>query len=240
MTPPRALLLDLDNTAYAYAPCHEAGLFTSQHAAADLHAEWHEATRFRADYNAARREAKAGVAGTAAEHCRLLYFKTMVERSFGRTVLSVTLTLHAAYWRGYFAAMVRSPGSAELLADLREAGVRLAWVTNFTTERQMLKLQTLGLADAADFLVTSEEVGADKPDPRSVRRALDRLAVAPSEAWLVGDGIRDDADAATAVGIPFVWFRRESGSPPPAAMATVSDWLQLRVLLDEHYPGLRR
>lgn len=240
MIPPKALLLDLDNTAYAYAPCHEAGLAECQHAAADLHAAWRDAACFLADYHAARRAAKVGVEGTAAEHCRLLYFKALVERTFGRTKQYAAQTLHAAYWRGYEAAMVRSPGCGELLADLGAVGVRLAWVTNFTTERQMLKLQTIGLADVADFLVTSEEVGADKPDPRCVRRALDRLEVAPSQAWMIGDGIREDAEAAAAVGMPFVWFRRDTGTAPSNAFATVSDWLQLRVLIDAHLPGLDR
>ena len=87
--------------------------------------------------------------------------------------------------------------------------MRLAWVTNFTTERQVHKLIALGLADAADFLVTSEEVGADKPDPRIVRRALELLGVVPDDAMLVGDNEVEDGGAAAAAGVRFVHFRPE-------------------------------
>ncbi|MFO0810367.1 MAG: HAD-IA family hydrolase [Gemmataceae bacterium] len=195
MPPPRAILFDLDNTAYAYAPCHAAGLAASGVSAAD--------------YETARAAVKRLVAGTAAEHSRLLYFKTITEQSHGCSKLRTALTLHDAYWRGYFAAMTLRPGCAELLTDLRHAGVRLAWVTNFTTERQIHKLIALGLDEAAEYLVTSEEAGADKPDPRVVGRALALLGVTAEDAVLVGDNEIEDGGAARAAGVPFVWFHPE-------------------------------
>ena len=232
MTAPRALLLDLDNTAYAYAPCHAAGLAAAQAVAAALAPAWGDAARFAADYAAARAAVKPHVAGTAAEHSRLLYFKALIERAQGRTLTDETLRLHAAYWDGYCAALRPEPGCARLLGALRGAGVRLAWVTNFTAAEQFRKLAALGLAGAADWLVTSEEAGADKPDPRPVRLALARLGVGPAEAWLVGDGVVEDGGAAAACGVPFVWIRRGDGPTPANAAAVVSHWAELREVWD--------
>jgi nicotinate-nucleotide--dimethylbenzimidazole phosphoribosyltransferase len=63
-------------------------------------------------------------------------------------------------------------------------------------------LARIGLDDLLEVVVTSCDVGAAKPDPAPITRALERLAVAPARALYVGD--RDvDRDAATAAGVSF-------------------------------------
>ena len=239
MQPPAAVLLDIDNTVYAYAPCLAAGLSAAHAAARQLDPRWQDLDDFVRDYDQARRAVKAHTAGQAAEHCRLLYFKRMFEAAHGASRLAATCLLHDAYWRGYFAAMQLDPGCAGLLAAWRAAGVRLAWVSDFTTERQFLKLQALGLEESADFLLTSEEAGAEKPNPRIVELALQRLDVAPAQAWLVGDSIARDVAAAQACGLMPVWFNRQpdapSGSPPPDLV--VEDWHALRALWKQALGG---
>jgi putative hydrolase of the HAD superfamily len=234
MIPLRALLLDLDNTVYAYAPCHDAGLRAAQPVAASLDPLWQDEARFRRDYDQARRTLKQQIGNVAAAHCRLLYFKTMLDRHWGRAALAATRQLHDAYWQGYFAVMRREPGCAELLHELRARGIRMAWVTNFTTERQFLKLRALDLEDTADFLITSEEAGAEKPRPETLTLALSRLQVAPADACLVGDGLGEDLGAAAAAGVTFVWYQRDERPPttPPPTYA-VRDWPDLRKLLLE-------
>lgn len=232
---PTAVLFDLDNTVYAYDPCHRAGLQETHALARAMHPSFESFDQFEANYRAARERAKIPVLGQAAEHCRLLYFKTMVEIAFGRTRHGETLRLHEAYWQGYSVPMVREPGSLELLGRLRDAGVPTAWVTNFTTERQFLKLVRLGLADAADFLVTSEEVGVDKPAPAGIRRALEAMRLpATRDVVLVGDSLREDGGAAAAAGVTFVWYRREPVPDPGAILpaAIVDSWPQLGELLE--------
>jgi putative hydrolase of the HAD superfamily len=139
--------------------------------------------------------------------------------------------LHEAYWSGYFGAMKVDDGCAALLRDWRTAGVRLAWVSNFTTERQILKLEALGLAAAADALVTSEEAGAEKPDPRVIDLALARLSAQAEHTWLVGDSAKDDVAGALARGLTPIWLRREGETGGAAgAAAVVDDWAGLRRL----------
>jgi HAD superfamily hydrolase (TIGR01549 family) len=231
MTIPRAVLLDLDNTVYAYQPCHAAGLLAASRLGAELSTVWSDTRRFERDYAAARQSVKEWTGPRAARHCRLLYFKVMIEGQSGRTEIDTTRRLHEAYWQGYFSAMVLDPGCLDMLRDLRSRAVRLAWVSNFTTERQMLKLLALGLERAADFLLTSEEAGAEKPDFALLDLALARLHVAPGEAWLIGDDFYDDVGAARARGLTAVWLRREEGEPAPgSADIVVRDWHELRDL----------
>jgi putative hydrolase of the HAD superfamily len=194
-------------------------------------ARWGVGETFEADYASARQAVKARTAGQAATHSRLLYFLEMLAAGLGRTDLRAAQRLHEAYWAGYFSGMRLDAGCAALLRDWQAAGVRLAWVSNFTTERQILKLEALGLAEAAEALVTSEEAGAEKPDPRVLELALARLGVGPGHAWLVGDDARDDVGAARARGLAAIWYRREAGaSGGEGADAVVADWEALRRL----------
>lgn len=231
---PTAVLFDLDNTVYAYEPCHRAGLEAAHTAARGMHSSFESFTQFESHYRAARERAKIPVRGQAAEHCRLLYFKTMIEIAFGRTRHVETLRLHDAYWEGYSARMVRESGSLEILGKLRDAGVPTAWVTNFTTERQFRKLVRLGLADAADYLFTSEEVGVEKPAPAGIRHALEVMRLpATREVVLVGDCLKEDGGAAAAASVTFVWYRREpiQHSEPVPSVTSVHSWPQLGELL---------
>jgi putative hydrolase of the HAD superfamily len=157
----------------------------------------------------------------------------MVEAQLGRTDIEATRGLHEAYWQGYFSKMKPDAGCIELLTDLRASRVRVALVSNYTTERQMLKMRALGLERVTDVLITSEEVGTEKPSPAALEYALARLRVRSGEAWMVGDNLKEDIGAARVLGLTAVWFQRseceDAGEVPDFI---VSDWFELRELLD--------
>ena len=232
MKSPQAVIVDLDNTVYPYQPCHEAGLLHAWTSAATLDRCWKVKAEFSRDYAQARRAVKSRTGGQAAEHSRLLYFKDMVEARWGRTDAEAVLELREAYWGGYESQMTPDPGCAEYLDDLRKRGVSLAWVTNNTTERQLSKLRRLGLEGAADFLITSEEAGAEKPDPAPLDLALSKLGSRPEETWMIGDSLTEDIAAARTRNLTAVWFRRHGASEEgPVPVLIVGDWFELREVL---------
>ena len=205
---PTVILLDIDNTVYAYAPCHEAGLKAAFHASGDI-----DEAEFRDDYSEAREQAKHAIADTGAAHCRLLYFKRLLENRRGRTALTETLALYKAYWDGYHAAMQLDPGVRECLLRWQHDGIPTAWITDFTTERQLRKLQTLGIESLVTYLFTAEEVGAVKPNPRGVDEALARFGIAPGpDIWFIGDDTKRDRGVAEARGLTFLWRDRDDAA----------------------------
>jgi putative hydrolase of the HAD superfamily len=225
---PKVVLLDIDNTVYDYHLCHEAALNSACAVAASIDESWGDPKVFKALYSAARKAAKARLGNQAAAHSRLLYFKRMLEERFGGTDIPNSLKLDEAYWQGYFDAMALDPGCRECLKFLKECGVRLAWISNFTTELQMVKLRRIGLEDAVQYLFTSEEVGADKPDPAVVDLALSTLGAAAEDAWLIGDDIENDVALAKIRNMTSVRLRRnENEAHADDADFVADDWFEI-------------
>jgi HAD superfamily hydrolase (TIGR01509 family) len=92
-------------------------------------------------------------------------------------------------------------GVPKALATLRAAGLALACVTNWDVGIAE-QLERAGLSNSLDVIVSSAEVGAEKPDPRVFREALARLRVLPERALHVGDADEDSAGA-QAAGLTF-------------------------------------
>jgi len=115
-------------------------------------------------------------------------------------------------------------GALELMTLLR-ARLRVAVVTNNTVAEQTEKLATFGFAPMVDALVTSEEIGAAKPDPRIFRAALERLSCDAHEAVMIGDAWHHDIVGATGAGIRALWLNRNALPHPDSSVA-----MQIRAL----------
>ena len=67
------------------------------------------------------------------------------------------------------------PGVVELLYDLRKYEIPIAIVTDLTSNIQMRKMTYFHFEETFDAFVTSEEVGADKPDKRNFELVLKEI-----------------------------------------------------------------
>lgn len=100
-------------------------------------------------------------------------------------------------------AMVFEPaeGAVAALDALRAAGLVLACVANWDVSLHE-QLARLGVHDRFACVLTSAEAGAEKPDPRVFRLALERLGVPAARALHIGDD-RVDEEGASAAGLAF-------------------------------------
>ena len=89
------------------------------------------------------------------------------------------------------------PGARAACAALRDAGLSLAVVSNWDIGLHE-HLERLGLDAAVDSVVTSAEVGAQKPAPDVFLAALARLEAKAERAVHVGDDPADEAGALAA------------------------------------------
>lgn len=98
------------------------------------------------------------------------------------------------------------PEVPDLLAAWRQQGLRLAVVSNFDRRLHGL-LGSLGLRPWFDQVIVSSEVGAAKPSPLPLQRAMQALDLQPHEVWHVGDQ-PEDAEGAFRAGVPCLLLKR--------------------------------
>ena len=96
-------------------------------------------------------------------------------------------------------------GALAALERLRGRGVRLALLTNGSTEKQWEKIRRFGLAGFFDHIQVEGDLGFGKPEARAFRYALSAVDVRPEETWMVGDNLLADIDGAQRAGIFAVW-----------------------------------
>ncbi|XP_015895083.3 uncharacterized protein LOC107428988 isoform X1 [Ziziphus jujuba] len=91
-------------------------------------------------------------------------------------------------------------GAYETMILLKDAGVKLAIVSNFDTRLRKL-LKDLHVLDLFDAVIVSSEVGYEKPDAKIFKAALDQIGVEAGKAMHVGDDQKADKVGANAIGI---------------------------------------
>ncbi|HJX07107.1 MAG TPA: HAD-IA family hydrolase [Actinomycetota bacterium] len=98
------------------------------------------------------------------------------------------------------------------LDELETGGLVLAIVSNFEAWLEDL-LGTLGVRNRFGVRVISGREGMEKPDPRIFELALERLALAASDAMYVGDNPEFDVAPTAALGMTPVLIDRRDRYP---------------------------
>lgn len=202
----KAILFDLDNTLYDYDAPHEKALkavFKEFKKYIDLPYK-----KFIKLYFLSREEIQRELSGTASSHNRILYFQRLIEKTKNTVDPKIILKLYNTYWDTLLKNMIISKESIRTLKELKRRGMRIAVVSDLTTEIQLKKLSKLKLSGLVDVLVTSEEAGSDKPHAIMFLLALNKLRVTPTEAMMVGDNTIADIEGANFVGLDTILLKK--------------------------------
>ncbi|RMH04875.1 MAG: HAD family hydrolase [Planctomycetota bacterium] len=108
------------------------------------------------------------------------------------------------------------------LAGLAELGLTLGVVSNWS-ERLPVLLEGLGLADRFNFVITSAELKAEKPDRAIFERALFRAGVPAGEALHVGDHLERDVRGALGAGLRAALLDRTCTAAAPDGVPVLPD-----------------
>jgi len=93
------------------------------------------------------------------------------------------------------------PGALEMVKEV-SAHMPVAIVTNGIKQIQHARFDRSPISQYTKALVISHEEGVDKPDPRLLCIALERLGgIAPEDALMVGDSLTSDVKAANNAGM---------------------------------------
>lgn len=158
------------------------------------------------------------------------HLRGSVEREVERSGLDPALVDEAVERAGSLSPW---PDAAPALDLLRDAGVRIAALTNSGADAGRGTLEAAGLVDRFDLVLGVETVGAFKPDPRTYAHALDRLGAAARDVVLVATH-GWDVDGAASAGLRTGWISRtETALSPvvPAPDFRAADLLEMARLL---------
>ena len=112
--------------------------------------------------------------------------------------------------------------------ELRESGIRLAFLSNFTPRMLESNIRSSGLEGMFEQVLSTDRVSTYKPDPKAYQLAVDTLKLKREEiAFAAFAGW--DAAGAKSFGYPTFWNNRlrqpleELGVKPDAIGETLAD-----------------
>jgi putative hydrolase of the HAD superfamily len=222
---PKAVLFDLDDTLIrAYAQPSEAWtrllhVFTTDLEAADAAAIervrvavmdasrdfWTDQTtaaRWRLDIPQARRLAvRQGLAGLGKS-----------DEALADRIADAFTEMRRNEYRLY-------PDAHATVDALRDAGVKLALVTNGSSDMQRYKIERFDLGHRFHHIQIEGEFGQGKPELAVYRHALQQLGCEACEAWMVGDNYEWEVVAPQKLGMCGIWYDPHDAGVPAHATA---------------------
>lgn len=115
---------------------------------------------------------------------------------------AATLTAAQQLFSAYYAEIVTEsrpyPGVAAGLQAMKDAGYRLACVTNKPEKFSLPLLAASNLLPYFELVVSGDTLSKKKPDPAQILYSCDQFGVAVKDVVLVGDSITDIAAARSA------------------------------------------
>jgi putative hydrolase of the HAD superfamily len=106
----------------------------------------------------------------------------------------------------YFEALHPNQPMIELMRELKEAGKRMAVLTNNVREWEPVWRPMLPVDEIFETVVDSGFVGCRKPEPRIYEMTLERLGL-PAEVCLFVDDLLPNVEGARRAGMVAVHFR---------------------------------
>ncbi len=207
--PPRAVTIDLDDTVFAQQ-AYLDGAWRAVAAAAGRRGLPEQALRAALTQIAAEGSDRGGIIDRALARCGVR----------ARPALVADLV---SVFRGFRpAGLPAYPGVPERLRELRQH-VPVGCITDGDPSIQRAKIDALGLGQAFDTIMVSDEIGRQfrKPHAAPFLAALGALGVAPGDAIHIGDRPEEDIAGPHRRGMRAIRVHTgeyadvADGSPPP-------------------------
>lgn len=198
------ILLDLDNTLYPYHVNNKRAMARCIEICREEYGI--SLDKFESAYSESRDIVHKMLRGQGASHSRLLYFHKFAEIIYSVSKPSFASRMEDVYWDEFLQGMDYYEGAEDFLIKAVKQGVGICIVTDLTTGIQFRKWEKLGLGRYANYIVSSEEAGIEKPEARIFELALSKLGLKASEVIMIGDSQDKDIKGAERLGIKSYWL----------------------------------
>ncbi len=203
----KLVIFDLDGTVYDYKYCNEiAERKVYAYMADAFNMSEIDASNV---YVRARTVTKAQTGNVASSHNRMLYMQHVCE-IIGVNPIIYARKLYHIYWDSMLENMVINDNVYRAMNWLKQKKMKIAILSDLTAYIQFCKLEKLEIGNYIDCVVTSEEVGKEKPDLIMFETALSKCMCRASESIMVGDSYDRDIAGAIACGCKAILYRKDT------------------------------
>lgn len=181
------IIFDLDNTFYEYENCHDQALvevFKNQ----KIYDNFDE---FMKNYESAKNLIQNRLFSSPSKHSKLLYFKQLFEN---KKSLQTIVELENIYWDTFIRNAEIDNKVLSLLKEIKLKNFKFILFTNQNTKIQLKKIANWNL-DFFDKIITSEEVGYEKPQQEFFSYAKEvtiNYHKDKGEIYAIGDDFKND------------------------------------------------
>lgn len=134
-------------------------------------------------------------------------FDKILKSKLGHIDYKILASGILAYRRSKSGTMTLYPRVNQTLMELMKMGIKLTVLSDAPKMEVWLRIVSLGLHHYFDEIITSEDFGVKKPDPKPFKKALEVLGTKPEETFMIGDWPDRDVKGAKAAGIRAVWAK---------------------------------
>ena len=153
--------------------------------------QYDEWSLFSENYNLAKNTIHNRIGNNPSKHSKLLYFKEMFEEFL---TFEAILNYEKLYWENFISFADISEKDRNILNNKKDKNDIFILCTNQNTNIQLKKINFWNL-DMFDFVITSEEVGYEKPNIefyKYVTKIIKKLEISDFNFFAVGDDYEND------------------------------------------------
>lgn len=199
------VFLDLDDTLYDYERINLESLdfvFNDIHKLTNISLDC-----IKNQFQISRKIIHSQLHGQGASHHRILYFQNFCE-ALRIPVVPNALIWDELFWNHFLDKMVLRDGVIDFLKFLKYKEVIITIITDLISTVQFRKLEKLNIQPYIDYIVTSEEVGVEKPDKKIFLYSINKSKAQINQSIMIGDNYDKDVLGSQNIGMKAIHFDR--------------------------------
>lgn len=194
------IFVDIDDTLYDYEYAHSQSIKHCYKCFIDLY-KGKSFISFYKEYRSCRSNITAKFNNNGSARSRILALQILFEKYNIDQAYIHAYNFENLYWKKLYTFIKPNKNLIKALKTYKRSGLKICAVSDMHMRIQVEKLKVLKLEHVIDFLVTSEEVGIEKPNKKIFRHALNKLSAKPNKTLMIGDNMKKDIKGAEAMGI---------------------------------------
>ena len=197
----KGILIDIDDTLYDYKTIHKKTIQLVYDHLSNSEKRLFSRDQFIKSYTLHRKKITEELNSNGSCRSRLFAFQHLAEDLKISQAFIFGEKFENIYWDLLISLIKPFPFVEEFLNLAKSNNVVVCAVSDMQSKIQIKKIVKLGLEKQIDFLVTSEEVGCEKPNKLIFEKALEKINLENDQVIMIGDSELKDIQGATNLGI---------------------------------------